>query len=62
MNMLKLLAITLLCLTFTNTAEAKWWIFGQSENEISTRYLYLNGISYDELGDKIMDIQSFNPY
>jgi len=53
MNMLKLCAITLLCLTFTNTAEAKWWIFGQSENEISTRYLYLNGVSYDELGNKV---------
>jgi len=53
MNTLKLLAITLLCLTFSTAAEAKWWIFGQSENEISTRYLYLNGVSYDELGDKI---------
>jgi hypothetical protein len=53
MNRLKLLAITLLCLTITNVAEAKWWIFGQSENEISTRYLYLNGVSYDELGDKV---------
>lgn len=53
MNTLKLLAITLFCLTITNVAEAKWWIFGQSENEISTRYLYLNGVSYDELGDKV---------
>ncbi len=53
MNTLRLLAITVLCLTITNVAEAKWWIFGQSENEISTRYLYLNGVSYDELGDKV---------
>lgn len=53
MNTLKLLAITCICLAFTTVAEAKWWIFGQSENEISTRYLYLNGVSYDELGDKI---------
>jgi hypothetical protein len=53
MNILKLLAITLLCLTFSTAADAKWWIFGQSENEISTRYLYLNGVSYDELGDKV---------
>lgn len=53
MNALRLLAITVLCLAMTNVAEAKWWIFGQSENEISTRYLYLNGVSYDELGDKV---------
>jgi hypothetical protein len=32
---------------------AKWWIFGQSEQEVATRYLYLNGIAYDELGDKV---------
>ena len=53
MNALRLLAITVLCLAITNVAEAKWWIFGQSENEISTRYLYLNGVSYDELGNKV---------
>ncbi|WP_432823904.1 hypothetical protein [Trichloromonas sp.] len=32
---------------------AKWWIFGQSEQEVATRYLYLNGVAYDELGDKV---------
>ena len=53
MNALRLLAIAVLCLAMTNVAEAKWWIFGQSENEISTRYLYLNGVSYDELGNKV---------
>jgi len=34
-------------------SEAKWWIFGQSEDEVATRYLYLNDISYDELGDQV---------
>lgn len=38
---------------FVAEAEAKWWIFGQSEDEVATRYLYLNDISYDELGDKV---------
>lgn len=53
MNAIKILVITLCCFMLTSAAEAKWWIFGQSENEISTRYLYLNGVSYDELGDKV---------
>lgn len=47
-----LMLVTLLAL-LPATSHAKWWIFGQSENEISTRYLYLNGVSYDELGDKV---------
>lgn len=38
---------------FAADSEAKWWIFGQSEDEVATRYLYLNDISYDELGDKV---------
>lgn len=46
-----LMLITLLAL-LPATSHANWWIFGQSENEISTRYLYLNGVSYEELGDK----------
>jgi len=36
--------IALLSLWTVRVAEAKWWIFGQTENEIATRYLYLNGI------------------
>lgn len=45
--------LLLMSLACTGSAEAKWWIFGQAENEISTRYLYLNGVSYDELGEKV---------
>lgn len=53
----RLCTVLALFLTFSSlpfTARAKWWIFGQSENVISTRYLYLNGVSYDELGDKVV--------
>lgn len=45
------LTLAVLCLAPLQ-AQAKWWIFGQTENEISTRYLFLNGVSYDELGAK----------
>lgn len=34
-------------------AEAKWWIFGQSEGEIVISYLYINKISFDESTSKI---------
>ena len=37
---------------FASNAHAKWWIFGQSEGTAEFRYLYLNGISYDEMGPK----------
>ncbi len=48
----RILLLGALILAAVTDAGAKWWLFGQSENEISTRYLYLNGVSYDELGDK----------
>jgi len=35
-----------------NKAEAKWWIFGESGNEVGFNYLYINNTSYDELGSK----------
>jgi hypothetical protein len=53
MKIVKLVILALFCCAISSVAEAKWWIFGQSENEISTKYLYLNGIPYDELGDKV---------
>lgn len=34
-------------------SEAKWWIFGVSEDEITVKYLFLNNVSYDELGQKV---------
>jgi hypothetical protein len=53
MNVVKVIILMTMLALLPATGHAKWWIFGQSENEISTRYLYLNGISYDELGDKV---------
>ncbi len=53
MQMVKSSLILLLVLVFAGQADAKWWIFGQNKEEVSTRYLYLNDISYDELGEKV---------
>lgn len=53
MNLLRYFIVITLLALLPSTSQAKWWIFGQSENEISTKYLYLNGVSYDELGDKV---------
>lgn len=53
MNAVRFLVILIMLALLPATGHAKWWIFGQAENEISTRYLYLNGVSYDELGDKV---------
>jgi len=38
---------------FSGKVEAKWWIFGASEDEVTINYLYLNNYSYDELGPKV---------
>jgi len=35
-----------------STANAKWWVFGQGNDEVNINYLYLNNNSYDELGAK----------
>ena len=35
-------------------SEAKWCIFGQSEEDVSIQYLFLNKSSFDETGSKIM--------
>lgn len=43
----------ILSLLFIQIVEAKWWIFGVSEDEITIKYLYLNNTSYDELGQKV---------
>lgn len=53
MNAVRYVVILIMLALLPATGHAKWWIFGQSENEISTRYLHLNGVAYDELGDKV---------
>ncbi|OPL10977.1 MAG: hypothetical protein AVO38_16115 [delta proteobacterium ML8_D] len=47
-----ILSVVLLLVGAVN-ASAKWWIFGQSQEEVATRYIYINDISYDELGDSV---------
>ncbi|MDA8134561.1 MAG: hypothetical protein M0T82_08050 [Desulfobacteraceae bacterium] len=48
------LALSVLILMLATVhADAKWWIFGQSNDEISINYLYLNKIAYDESGPQI---------
>nr|NJM03111.1 hypothetical protein [Desulfobacula sp.] len=46
------LSILILMLTVVH-ADAKWWIFGQSNDEVSINYLYLNKIAYDESGSQV---------
>ena len=47
MKYIKVIAIvSFLSLIFlAGNAHAKWWIFGQSQDEIAIRYLYLNKVS-----------------
>lgn len=52
MKIKQLFAIMMFLLALTGVAEAKWWIFGQSNEEVSFSYLYLNSVSYDESGLK----------
>ncbi len=63
--MKKLLNLLLIVMTAVlllgGSAEAKWWIFGQSQDEITVKYLYLNGVSFDEGGQKVMLIKEMLP-
>ena len=42
-----------LAMLFCTSSQAKWWIFGQSQDEINIKYLYLNKTSFDESTEKI---------
>lgn len=44
-----LLAVLLPC----QPAGAKWWIFGQANDQVDLSYLYLNNLSYEESGPKL---------
>lgn len=50
---IKLIISCLVLLLFAVNAEAKWWIFGQSNDEVNITYMYLNKIAYDESGPKL---------
>lgn len=53
MRGLKLMTMLCLLVLMAGTVEAKWWIFGSSDAGVSTRYIYLNDLSYDELGNEV---------
>jgi len=52
MNIILMMLAVMLILSAAG-AEAKWWIFGQSEDDVNIRYLFLNKSSFDETGSKI---------
>lgn len=47
------LLIAILQLTFATSGWCGWWIFGQSKDEVTTSYLYLNGTPFDELRENV---------
>jgi hypothetical protein len=50
-KILHIAAIVFFIISFSiSIAGAKWWIFGQSEEMPEFRYLYLNGVPYEETG------------
>ncbi len=57
----KTIILVLLLVTPALNADAKWWIFGQSDVGVSTRYIYINDLSYDELGNKVTFYQESLP-
>lgn len=52
MKYTKILVLTLLIMSVTANAWCGWWIFGQSQDEVTTSYLYLNNTSIDEIAEK----------
>jgi hypothetical protein len=50
-TMIFALFLVLCCLPFQ--ADAKWWIFGTSEDEVETSYLYLNRVAFNETGTRV---------
>jgi hypothetical protein len=46
------MSFALVLLSFAG-AQAKWWIFGESDEEVSISYLFVNKSSFDETGAKI---------
>lgn len=53
LNRMTILLLLLAMVSPTFNADAKWWIFGKGDDAgVSTRYIYINDLSYDELGAK----------
>ncbi len=53
MRHIKLLILTVLLVSVATSSWGAWWIFGASKDEVSISYMHLNGISFDELGEKV---------
>ena len=51
--MKKILLILTTILAISASADAKWWIFGKSNDEVGLKYLQINKIPVDETGAKI---------
>jgi len=49
-----LIILTSLILLIVPSLEAKWWIFGGSENESGFEYLYAGNLSFDDVNDKVV--------
>ena len=61
--MKKILLIFTAILTLAAAADAKWWIFGKSGDEVGLKYLYVNKVSADETGPKIKVFkEALGPY
>ncbi|HBA60482.1 MAG TPA: hypothetical protein DCZ92_06635 [Elusimicrobia bacterium] len=50
--MKKIILILTAVLALAGAADAKWWIFGKSKDEVGLKYLYINRLSADETGPK----------
>lgn len=61
MTIARLLAGMLFCLILSGVAEAKWWIFGQANDDVSISYLYLNNIPFEESGEKLTIFRDLLP-
>ncbi len=51
--MKKSLILAAALLLSAGAADAKWWLFGKSNDEVGLKYLYINSVSADEAGPKI---------
>jgi len=51
--MRKLLLVIAAMVSISISADAKWWIFGKSNDEVGLKYLYVNKAAADETGPKI---------
>lgn len=51
--MKKLITLLITVVLSHNIVNAKWWIFGKSRDEVTIKYILINGVSQDETAGKI---------